>query len=164
MIAVVCIYGLHRYYMVWAFLHRRDSASHATPKSQFLPTTLPRVTVQLPMFNERRVAERIITAACAIDYPRHLLQIQVLDDSTDQSAAITKACCERLASGSASSFGASRVSGSQCTTNNEQRTTNTPNIQYIHRNNRNGFKAGALANGLASATGEFIAVFDADFV
>src|SRR5688572_22210937 len=139
LIAVACIYGLHRYYMVWAFLHRRESGSHSTPKSQFLPTALPRGTVQLPMFNERRVAERIITAACAIDYPRDLLQIQVLDDSTDQSASITKACCDRFAS-----FGS--------------------DIQYIHRDNRNGFKAGALANGLQSASGEFIAVFDADFV
>jgi cellulose synthase/poly-beta-1,6-N-acetylglucosamine synthase-like glycosyltransferase len=92
------------------------------------------------MFNEKRVAQRISEAACAIDYPRELLQIQVLDDSTDESATITRECCERLARGGGH------------------------NIQYVHRDNREGFKAGALANGMTTATGEFIAVFDADFV
>src|SRR5688572_19966523 len=139
-IAVVCVYGLHRYWMVWAFLRRRDVAMHHVPLRTF--EVLPRVTVQLPMFNEKRVAERIAEAACAIDYPRELLQIQVLDDSTDESAEIARHCCERLAAPSGGGH----------------------DIQYIHRDNREGFKAGALANGLHTATGEFIAVFDADFV
>jgi hypothetical protein len=91
------------------------------------------------MFNERRVLERVVNAACAIDYPRDRLQIQVLDDSTDESAALARVSCERL-----------RASGFD--------------IEYLHRDHRAGFKGGALEAGLASATGEFIAVFDADFV
>jgi len=133
----VCVYGLHRYWMVWAFLRSRRRASFEEPKRRF--ESLPRVAVQLPMFNEKRVAERIIESACAIDYPRELLQIQVLDDSTDESADIARECCQRMAD-----LG--------------------HNVEYLHRANREGYKAGALAEGLKSATGEFIAVFDADFV
>lgn len=136
-IAVVCVYGLHRYWMVAAFLRGRRKAARFNPPKPF--EQLPRVTVQLPMFNERRVAERVISAACAIDYPRDLLQIQVLDDSTDEAADIARRCCDRLAAAG-------------------------HDIQYLHRTNRDGFKAGALAEGSKSATGEFIAVFDADFV
>jgi cellulose synthase/poly-beta-1,6-N-acetylglucosamine synthase-like glycosyltransferase len=91
------------------------------------------------MFNERLVAERVIQAACRIDYPRDLLQVQVLDDSTDASAEVARACCARL-----------QAAGQD--------------VQYIHRDDREGFKAGALAEGLKTATGRFIAVFDADFV
>lgn len=138
-IAVVCLYGLHRYWMVWAFLRRNRDEAHAAPARRFEPAQLPRVTVQLPMFNERRVAERVIEAACAIDYPRELLQVQVLDDSTDESADIACRCCQRM-----------KALGHD--------------VEYLHRTNREGFKAGALANGLPSASGEFIAVFDADFV
>ncbi len=135
-LAVICIYGIHRYWVVWVFLRRkRDGVP--PPAGRF--TTLPRVTVQLPMFNERHVAERVIEAACAIDYPPHLLQVQVLDDSTDESAEIARRCCARM-------------------------TAAGHNVQYLHRENREGFKAGALARGLASAQGELIAVFDADFV
>jgi len=136
-IAVVCVYGLHRYWMVWAFLRRRNRRPHEVPESRF--AELPRVTVQLPMFNEKRVAQRIIEAACAIDWPRDRLQIQVLDDSTDDSAAIARRTCQRLV-----------VEGHD--------------VEYVHRTNREGYKAGALANGLDTASGEFIAVFDADFV
>jgi cellulose synthase/poly-beta-1,6-N-acetylglucosamine synthase-like glycosyltransferase len=100
---------------------------------------LPSVTVQLPMFNEGNVAERIIEAAAAMRYPAHLLQIQVLDDSTDASAGLARHCCQRLSQQGA-------------------------NIEYRHRTHRNGFKAGALAAGLDSAGGQYIAVFDADFV
>src|SRR5688572_16971344 len=89
-IAVVCVYGLHRYWMVFAFLRRRKAASNQEPAQRF--SELPRVTVQLPMFNERRVAQRITEAACAIDYPRERLQIQVLDDSNDGSEIIAKRC------------------------------------------------------------------------
>src|SRR5690349_13648530 len=93
-IAVVCVYGLHRYWMVAAFLRGRRKAAGLNPPEAF--NQLPRVTVQLPMFNEKRVAERVISAACAIDYPRDLLQIQVLDDSTDEGTDIARTCCERL--------------------------------------------------------------------
>ncbi len=136
MLAVICVYGAHRYWMVWAFL-RCQREREPQPPSRF--PTLPAVTVQLPMFNERHVAERVIEAACAIDYPRELLQIQVLDDSTDESAEIARACCERLAAAG-------------------------HDVRYIWRGNRQGFKAGALAHGLSSARGELIAIFDADFV
>ena len=135
-IAVVCVYGIHRYWMVWEFLRRRK-AGDDSPSRCF--ETLPRVTVQLPMFNERRVVERVTQAACEIDYPRELLQIQVLDDSTDESAALARRCCQRL-------------------------SAQGHDIEYLHRQNRDGFKAGALEEGLKSATGEFIAIFDADFV
>ena len=107
-VAVVCVYGLHRYWMVWAFLRSRRARESGIACARIHP--LPPVTVQLPMFNERRVAERIIEAACAIDYPRDRLHIQVLDDSTDASVAIAEACCERL-----------RAAGH--------------NVEYVHRTN-----------------------------
>jgi cellulose synthase/poly-beta-1,6-N-acetylglucosamine synthase-like glycosyltransferase len=135
-IAVVCIYGAHRYWMVWEFFRRRREGDRA-PDRQF--EQLPRVTVQLPMFNERRVVDRVTKAACEIDYPSHLLQIQVLDDSTDESAALARRCCQRL-------------------------SAQGHDIVYLHRENRDGYKAGALEQGLKTATGEFIAIFDADFV
>ncbi len=136
-LAVICVYGTHRYWMVWMFLRNRRRAETAEGPQPF--QQLPAVTVQLPMFNERHVAERVISAACAIDYPRALLQVQVLDDSTDESAEIARACCARLAAAGHT-------------------------VEHIHRSNRQGFKAGALANGMKTATGELIAVFDADFV
>ncbi|MHC4826220.1 MAG: cellulose synthase family protein, partial [Planctomycetota bacterium] len=136
-LAVICLYGAHRYWVVWAFLRNRKRSGEVEPAGRF--DRLPSVTIQLPMFNERHVAQRVIEAACAIDYPRDLLQVQVLDDSTDESGEIARRCCERLAAAG-------------------------HNVEYVHRSNREGFKAGALAHGLASARGEFIAVFDADFV
>lgn len=136
-VAVVCVYGLHRYWMVAAFLRSRRRKSGG-PQPSCL-ASLPAVTVQLPMFNEKRVAERIIQAACAINYPADRRQIQVLDDSIDESSEIARSCCERM-----------RAAGHD--------------IEYVHRGSREGFKAGALAEGLKTATGEFIAVFDADFV
>ncbi len=135
-LAVICVYGAHRYWIVWMFLRNRWR-TRTLPAARF--RTLPPVTVQLPMFNERHVARRVIEAACAIDYPRDRLQIQVLDDSTDESAAIAERCCRELAQAG-------------------------HDVEYVHRANREGFKAGALADGLTTAKGEFIAVFDADFV
>lgn len=135
--AAICVYGLHRYWLVWQFLRDKNIRTSPEPAGHF--EELPAITVQLPMFNERRVAERIITAACALDYPRDRLQIQVLDDSTDESAEVVRSCCSRMAS-----------AGHQ--------------IELLHRSEREGFKGGALAAGLKSASGEFIAVFDADFV
>lgn len=134
-LAMLCTYGLHRYYLTWVYYRTRLRARR--PGRRF--TELPAVTVQLPMFNERHVAERIIEAACRLEYPREKLQIQVLDDSTDESAAIAQRAAERKA---AEGF----------------------NVQYIHRTDRTGFKAGALEHGLASASGELVAVFDADFI
>ena len=76
---VLSVYGSHRYYM--AYLYYRHKFRLPTPRRRF--ETLPRVTVQLPIFNELYVVKRLIRAVCALDYPRHLLEIQVLDDSTD---------------------------------------------------------------------------------
>ncbi len=134
-LAVVCTYGLHRYWLTYVYYRTRRNAPR--PAARF--AELPAVTVQLPMYNERLVAERVIAAACAIDYPADKLQVQVLDDSTDESAEIARRFCEKM-----------RRAGCD--------------IEYRHRTDRTGFKAGALNDGLATATGELIAIFDADFV
>jgi cellulose synthase/poly-beta-1,6-N-acetylglucosamine synthase-like glycosyltransferase len=134
-LAGVAIYGFHRYVLVYLYLKHRNHVY--IPKGQF--RRLPRITVQLPMYNEDIVAERIIRASCQIDYPKELLEIQVLDDSTDHSAEIARKACEEMA---AKGFP----------------------VKYIHRNNRVGYKAGALEAGLKQACGEYIAIFDADFV
>jgi len=132
---MVASYGFHRYILL--YLYRKYKHNTYTPKKQF--TELPRVTIQLPMFNEDTVAQRIINATCLIDYPLDKLEIQVLDDSTDHSADIAKAAV------------------------NDWAVKGYP-IKYIHRENRVGYKAGALAEGMKQATGEFIAIFDADFI
>jgi cellulose synthase/poly-beta-1,6-N-acetylglucosamine synthase-like glycosyltransferase len=100
---------------------------------------LPRVTIQLPIYNELYVVRRLIAASCNIDYPRELFDIQVLDDSTDETAAAARECVQEF-----------QEKGFD--------------IHYVERLNRVGYKGGALQNGLTSAKGEFIAVFDADFV
>jgi cellulose synthase/poly-beta-1,6-N-acetylglucosamine synthase-like glycosyltransferase len=134
-LAAVAFYGVHRYILVYLYVkHRHDGY---TPRDTF--DELPRVTVQLPMYNEDTVAERIIRASCQIDWPVDKLEIQVLDDSTDHSADIARKCCEEMAA------------------------LGHP-IKYIHRTNREGYKAGALAEAMKVATGEFIAIFDADFL
>src|SRR5665213_828236 len=134
-LALVALYGLHRYVLVYLYLKHRDHVYQ--PKGKFI--SLPRITVQLPMFNEEQVAERVIRHTCQIDYPQDMLEIQVLDDSTDHSADIARAACEHWAA------------------------KGYP-IKYIHRTNRIGYKAGALADALPEATGEYVAIFDADFV
>src|SRR6202030_1081504 len=98
----------------------------------------PRVTIQLPIYNERYVIERLVDSVARFDYPRELLEFQVLDDSTDETQQVARACVERY-----QALGLS--------------------IHYLHRTDRTGYKAGALAEGLKSATGEFVAIFDADF-
>ncbi|MDB4060997.1 glycosyltransferase family 2 protein [Vicingaceae bacterium] len=99
----------------------------------------PKVTVQLPLFNEKYVTERLIDCVAALDYPKDKLEIQILDDSTDETTEITKAKVEEI-----------RKAGID--------------IVYIHRVNRSGYKAGALAEGTKIAKGDFIAIFDADFL
>lgn len=134
-VAAICLYGAHRYRMVLLFC--RCVRQLTRPKRRF--AQLPRVTVQVPLYNEAVVAERIIDAACLLDYPRDRLQVQVLDDSTDASIHTVRA----------------RV---------EQWRERGLDIELLHRDDRTGYKAGALAAAMASATGEFIAIFDADFV
>jgi len=135
LLCVLSFYGAHRYQM--AYLYYRHKYRLPTPRGRF--ERLPRVTIQLPIFNEMYVTERLIAAVCAIRYPRELLEIQVLDDSTDETQAIARACVDRW-----------KAEGLD--------------ICYLHRASRKGFKAGALEHGLALATGELVAVFDADFV
>ncbi len=134
-LGLIAAYGLHRYWLVWLYFRTRRRVPK--PLSRYDP--LPRVTVQLPMFNEANVTRRVIDAACQLDYPQDRIQIQVLDDSTDGSDQIAQ---ERVA------FWARQG----------------VDIQLLHRVHRHGFKAGALADALAGATGELIAIFDADFV
>jgi cellulose synthase/poly-beta-1,6-N-acetylglucosamine synthase-like glycosyltransferase len=135
LLLVLSVYGSHRYVM--QYLYFRHKYRLPTPLGRF--ERLPRVTIQLPIFNEMYVTERLVDAVARIDYPRELLEVQVLDDSTDETQAIARACVERH-----------QATGLD--------------ISYVHRTNRKGFKAGALENGLALAKGEFVAVFDADFV
>jgi cellulose synthase/poly-beta-1,6-N-acetylglucosamine synthase-like glycosyltransferase len=129
------LYGLHRYVIIWLFLKNRQHLPK--PLEQF--TDLPRVTVQLPMYNELYVVERLLKAVAALDYPRDRLQVQVLDDSTDETTEVA-----------AKSVAALRETGLD--------------IELIHRSDRTGFKAGALENGMLTCTGEYILILDADFV
>ena len=132
--AWLAIYSLNSLLLSLTYLRAR----RGTPPTH-APAVWPSVTIQLPIYNELHVAERAIMAANRIDYPRDLLQIQVLDDSTDETAGLVRQAVLRSAS-----------SGRD--------------IVHLHRTHRTGFKAGALAQGSLSATGEFVAVFDADFV
>lgn len=132
---VLALYGLHRYWLVYDYF----MYSKNIPAAPAAVANWPRVTIQLPIFNERYVVERLVEAISRFDYPPELLDVQVLDDSTDETRQVARACVERHA-----------VQGLP--------------IVYIHRTNREGYKAGALENGLKSAKGEFVAIFDADFV
>jgi cellulose synthase/poly-beta-1,6-N-acetylglucosamine synthase-like glycosyltransferase len=134
-LSILAVFGMHRYYLVYLYLKNKKAV--AKPEGRF--GELPRVTIQLPMYNEMYVAERLIDAVVKMDYPRELLEIQVLDDSTDETVAIASR----------------RVEFYQ-----EQGL----DISYLHRQNRKGYKAGALDEGMKVAKGEFIAVFDADFL
>jgi cellulose synthase/poly-beta-1,6-N-acetylglucosamine synthase-like glycosyltransferase len=129
-------YGVHRYTMCYNY-YKFKKNYHPDPPQHF--TELPRVTVQLPIFNEQFVIDRLIEAVCAMEYPREKLDIQVLDDSTDETQQVAAAIVARYAA------------------------LGHP-ITYIHRTNRYGYKAGALDAGLKVAKGEFVAMFDADFV
>jgi len=128
-------YGIHRYCIIYLFLKHRNRP----PKPAGHFEQLPKVTVQLPIFNEIYVVERLLRAVSNLDYPRELLQIQVLDDSTDDTRDVTAMCAAEL-----------RRRGF--------------NVAHIHRVDRTGFKAGALAGGLEAAESEFVCILDADFV
>jgi cellulose synthase/poly-beta-1,6-N-acetylglucosamine synthase-like glycosyltransferase len=133
---VLAIYGIHRYTLVYLyFKHKKDY--NPNPPGQF--ADLPRITVQLPIYNEQFVIERLIEAICAMQYPTGKLEIQLLDDSTDETQQVAADIVERYAA------------------------LGHP-IVYMHRTNRHGFKAGALDAGLKVAKGDLIAIFDADFV
>ncbi len=134
-LVILAVFGLHRYVMVFLYYRHRDRRAVPLPP----PTRLPRVTVQLPLYNEMYVVDRLVDSVCRIRYPKELLEVQVLDDSVDETQDIAKAAVERY-----------REEGFD--------------IHYIHRADRHGFKAGALDFGLGQARGEFVVIFDADFV
>jgi cellulose synthase/poly-beta-1,6-N-acetylglucosamine synthase-like glycosyltransferase len=137
------LYGMNCYVLL--FLHRRawqKVLQHETAVQQAWeasPPPYPRVTVQLPLYNERYVIQRLVEAVARLCYPRAQLEIQILDDSTDETTAMAMRLVEHY-----------RHLGFD--------------ITLQHRPHRHGYKAGALAEGLTRATGEFIAIFDADFV
>ncbi|MDX1577542.1 MAG: glycosyltransferase, partial [Gemmatimonadota bacterium] len=133
-LALLLPFGAHRLRLLWLRLRRPPRTESPTWRGP-----LPRVTVQLPVYNEANVIERLIDAACELDYPRDRLEIQVLDDSDDETAALA---AERARSWRARGL----------------------RIRHIRRGSRSGFKAGALAHGVARAEGEFFLVLDADFV
>src|SRR5687768_10882090 len=133
-LVILAVYGWHRYFLVYLYMKNKDR--HPTPMGM---DRLPRVTVQLPIYNEMYVADRLIDAVCRLNYPRELLEIQVLDDSTDETRIVAERAVMRNA--------ASGI-----------------DISYLHRTDRTGYKAGALEAGMKVAKGEFIAIFDADFI
>jgi cellulose synthase/poly-beta-1,6-N-acetylglucosamine synthase-like glycosyltransferase len=132
---ILAFYGWHRYYLVYMYMRNRDRQPRPGPQLSPLPV----VTIQLPLYNEMYVADRLIGSVCQIDYPHDRLEIQVLDDSTDETCGIAEAAVRRYASQGI-------------------------DIKYFHRADRTGYKAGALEAGLAVARGEFVAIFDADFL
>jgi len=132
---ILFVFGLHGFVML--FYHRKYKEVKHEPKPDFECDAT--VTIQLPLYNELYVVERLIDTICKIDYPKDKLEIQVLDDSTDETVNI-----------------AARVV--------EEKRKEGIDIKHIHRKNREGFKAGALREGLKIAKGEYIAIFDADFI
>ncbi len=134
-LVILAIYGWHRYYLVYLYMRHKDQ--QPVPRGQF--ETLPVVTIQLPLYNEMYVVDRLVESVCRIEYPRDLLEIQVLDDSIDETREIAELAVRR--------FAAQGI-----------------DIKYVHRTDRTGYKAGALEAGLQVARGEFIAIFDADFI
>jgi cellulose synthase/poly-beta-1,6-N-acetylglucosamine synthase-like glycosyltransferase len=142
---ILAFYGVHRYQLVWLYYrNRKNAAKWDEPPMRYPEGELPFVTIQLPIFNEQFVIDRLIDACCRLDYPRDRFEIQVLDDSTDETTMVAQQIVERYARGFAG--------------------MDPQPIVYLHRTNRYGYKAGALDKGLDVAKGELVAIFDADFV
>jgi cellulose synthase/poly-beta-1,6-N-acetylglucosamine synthase-like glycosyltransferase len=134
-LVILAVYGWHRYYLVYLYMSNRDKEPQLGPPLDPMPV----VTIQLPLYNEMYVVDRLVDAVCKIEYPRELLEIQILDDSTDETTQIAELAVRRHA-----------MQGID--------------IKYIHREDRTGYKAGALDEGLKVARGNFVAIFDADFI
>lgn len=134
-VSILSLYGLLGFFTLILYLRYRND-NESCPK--FDPNQLPFVTIQLPIFNEKYVVRRLITAAANLKYPSDRLQIQVIDDSNDETMAIAKKIIKNF-------------------------QKKGVNIHHICRSNRDGFKAGALANAMGLVNGEYIAIFDADF-
>ena len=142
---ILAFYGIHRYQLVWLyFRNRRNQAHSLSPVTRFPEGELPFVTIQLPIFNEQFVVDRLLDACCRIEYPRDRFEIQLLDDSTDETRQVAAGVVARYRAGT-------EVLAPQP-------------IYYLHRTDRHGYKAGALEAGLKTAKGDLIAIFDADFV
>ena len=142
---VLAFYGIHRYQLVWLYYRNRDKEAHADqPPARWPEGALPSVTIQLPIFNEQFVVARLVDAICRLDYPRDRFEIQLLDDSNDETEVVAREIVERYAAGA--------------------NGLPPQPIVYLHRRNRHGYKAGALDAGLKQAHGDFFAIFDADFV
>ncbi|MBI4353796.1 MAG: glycosyltransferase [Candidatus Omnitrophica bacterium] len=135
LLGVLALYGLYRYYLLILYFRGRS----LRPVEPTPPRAWPRVTIQIPVYNERDVVERTIRSACEVDYPQDRLEIQVLDDSTDETSTIIATLLERYQARGLT-------------------------LQHLRRSTRSGFKAGALTEGLRHAAGDFLAVFDADFL
>ncbi len=135
-LVILGLYGWHRYYLVYAYMKNKDRAPGPPPAWD---GPLPPVTIQLPLYNEMYVADRLLQATARMDYPKELLEIQILDDSTDETTEVARRAADRLV---------------------EQGF----DVTFMHRTDRSGFKAGALDAGLKVARGKFVAIFDADFI
>src|SRR5579862_2727530 len=134
---ILAVYGWLRYYLVFQYMKHKDRVPGPPPAMS--EADWPVVTIQLPIFNEMYVVDRLVDAVTAIDYPKDRLEIQVLDDSIDETREIAELAVRRQA---ARGF----------------------DIKYLHRTDRTGFKAGALEEAMKVMRGEFVAIFDADFV
>ncbi len=134
-LSILFIFGLHGFVMI--YYHRKYGHNNPVPKNNLIEE--PLVTIQLPLYNEMYVVDRLINAVCEIDYPKDKMEIQVLDDSTDETTAIVSNIVE-------------------------QKKKLGFDISHIRRGTREGFKAGALKEGMKIAKGEYIAIFDADFI
>jgi cellulose synthase/poly-beta-1,6-N-acetylglucosamine synthase-like glycosyltransferase len=134
-LSILFIFGLHGFVLL--YYHRKYKSVKHEPQQEI--ENLPIVTIQLPLYNEYYVIDRLINSVCLIDYPKEKLEIQVLDDSTDETVNLV----EKIV---------------------EEKKKEGLDILHIRRTNREGFKAGALKEGLKTAKGEFVAIFDADFI
>lgn len=134
-LSILFVFGCHGFIMIY-YHNKYKNVKHT---SKTVDNFTPKVTIQLPLYNELYVVERIINAVCEIDYPTNMLEIQVLDDSTDETTAITKRIID-------------------------EKQGEGFDIVHVRRGTREGFKAGALKEGLKTAKGEYIAIFDADFI
>ena len=142
---ILAFYGIHRYQLVWLYYrNKKNAATWDNPPQRFESDKLPFVTIQLPIFNEQFVIDRLIDAVCRLNYPRDRFEIQVLDDSTDETVFVARQIVDRYAAGFVG--------------------MPPQPIVYLHRTNRHGYKAGALDKGLDVAKGDLVAIFDADFV
>ena len=134
-LSILFLFGSSGFVMIYYYMKHRNKKNESAGELKEFPV----VTMQLPVYNEFYVVERLIDAACRIDYPKDRLEIQILDDSTDETVEVIDAIIARYQD---EGF----------------------DIKHVRRSSRVGYKAGALKEGLVTAQGEFIAIFDADFI